>query len=219
MDDRHFDKESAQEWIQTIEGEKSRVREVDLYPHLQEWIRRAAPAAVLDIGCGQGICSEKLAFNVRQYVGVDASPFLIERARQLYPEPQKHFLTANLYALPFSNENFAAVFSIAVWHLLADKEKAARELARVLANGGHFLIVAANPDRYDDWLSTYSSVERTGARADGKTLRPDGSQSVDTLYLHSQDEIIRSLRAARLEVQETKTFRLAISFQGKKQSL
>lgn len=40
MDDRHFDKIAADEWIEMIEGEGHRIREADLYPHLRHWIKK-----------------------------------------------------------------------------------------------------------------------------------------------------------------------------------
>ena len=218
MDDRHFNQNTALEWIETVEGEKSHVREVDLYPHLRGWVDRIGPSEIIDIGCGQGICSEKIDLNGRKYTGVEPSLFLLERAIQLHPGRNRRFVVGNAYALPFSDGYFDAAFSIAVWHLLEDKLKAACELSRILKEGGYFMIVAANPDAYDEWTSTYASCTRDGHRFEGRMRQDDGSESIDILYLHTYDEIIASLQSAHLDVQETTTFRTAISIQGIKRT-
>jgi len=176
----------------------------------------AAPQNILDLGCGQGVCSEKLGLQDFNYTGVDASTFLLERAKALYPQANKRFVAGNAYELPFREASFDAVFSIALWHLLEDKAKAARELSRVLAQGGDFMIVAANPDFYEEWTKNYARSHRDGARFEGFTKLADGMESKDVLYLHSYDEIVESLRHAGLEVKESAAFRTALSIQGTK---
>ena len=218
MDDRHFDQNAAREWIESVEGEKGRPREIDLYPHLRKWVDRISPTKIVDIGCGQGICSQKIDLNGRNYFGIEPSLFLLERAIRLHQESNKVFVTGNAYALPFSDSFFDAAFSIAVWHLLEDKMKAASELSRILKHGGHFMIVAANPDFYDEWTKTYTHGAKRGQRFEGKMRNEDGSESTDVLYLHSLDEINMSLQSAQLEIHGTTTFRTAIAIQGTKRA-
>ncbi len=216
MDDRCFDRKAAQEWIAVIEGEHGRIRDADLYPYLRTWVERIDPREIADIGCGQGVCSEKIDLKGRSYTGIEPSSFLLERARQLHAEANKRFVSGNAYALPFRDGHFDAAFSIALWHLLEDKPKAAAELSRVLKDDGHFMIVGANPDFYDEWTKTYSRSERLGSRFEGYTRHSDGTETVDVLHLHSFDEIAASLKAAGLEILETAKFRTAISIQGRK---
>jgi SAM-dependent methyltransferase len=216
MDDRRFDQNSAQEWISTVEGEHSNVRERDLYPHLRDWVANIKPQTILDVGCGQGICSEKIELDGRKYTGVDPSRFLLERAKKLYRQKNKQFVCGDIYALPFGEDSFDAAFSVAVWHLLENKVKAASELSRVLKGEKHFMIVAANPANYDEWIKNYTSATREGSRFEGRTKQMDGSESIDILYLHSLDEILESLKMAHLKVEKISTFRTAISLQGHK---
>jgi ubiquinone/menaquinone biosynthesis C-methylase UbiE len=217
MDDRQFDEQTAKEWIETIEGDGAGVREKDLYPHLREWINQIGPKKILDLGCGQGACSEKLNLGDCSYIGIDPSIYLLQRAARLFP--RKQFIFGNAYSIPFSDFSFDAVFSIAVWHLLEDKKKAAAELSRVLKNGGSFLIATANPETYQSWTSTYVSSVRGGARFEGKMRNKDGTESTDVLFLHSFDEIVWSLREAGLKVKETSTFRTVISIRGLKENV
>jgi len=199
MDDQNFDQKTALEWMSIVESEKVKIRDSDIYPLLGAWLDQTQGVKVLEIGCGQGACSEKLSLAGRSYIGVDPSPYLIERAKQLQQSDKKRYLLGNVYDLPFEADIFDAAFSVAVWHLLSDLEKAANELSRVLKEKGHFLIITANPQAYSLWKGPS-----------------------DVIYQYSQVEVMSSLQEARLEVQSTETFRnsegqdLFISIKGQK---
>jgi SAM-dependent methyltransferase len=64
---------------------------------------------VLDAGCGYGRANE---YVKGEYVGVDLSPDLIEKAKQLYPD--KKFLVGKLESLPFKDKEFDIGFCISV---------------------------------------------------------------------------------------------------------
>lgn len=208
MDDRKFDNPSeAKDWIQMIESDKAKSRETDLYPKLNDWIKRASPKEILEIGAGQGICSAHIDLTGRKYTGLEPSPLLLERAKELYPQTAKSFVLGNIYQMPFSEGSFDAAFSVSVWHLLHDLHRASAELSRVLKKGGAFLIVSANPDAYPLWTASYTETHRDGHRLEGKTIRPDGTVLSDTLYLHSMDEILSALGSADLVESRIETFR------------
>ena len=75
MDDQNFNNpNTAMEWIQQIESDKTNVRGSELYPILREWMRGNSPIEILDLGAGQGICSENIDLNGRKYTGLEPSP-------------------------------------------------------------------------------------------------------------------------------------------------
>jgi SAM-dependent methyltransferase len=207
MDDRTFDQKTALEWISTIESNKNSIRDKDIYPCLNEWLALTSPVEILEIGAGQGICSDKIDLRGRNYTGIDPSPFLIDRAQQLYPQKNRHFELGNAYGLPFLDSTFDSAFSVLVWHLLSDLQKAADELRRVLIPNGKFLIITANPDAYTLWQSLYTDIKIEGRRFAGKMQIQGKPESHDTLYLHSLVEITSSFKSAGLNVQSIETFR------------
>ena len=202
MDDRTFDEPSARAWIETIEAAKTSPRDHDIYPRLNTWIQRTQPASLLEIGAGQGVCSDKIDLANRHYTGVEPSPFLLDRANERYAHDNRRFTVGSAYALPADDAAFDAAFSVAVWHLLADLEAAARELSRVLKPGGSFLIITANPGNYSAWTERYAESRQEGRRFEGRT--PD---DVDVLYLHTLEEITGSLEAAGVSIRTIETFR------------
>ncbi|MBU6997879.1 MAG: class I SAM-dependent methyltransferase [Theionarchaea archaeon] len=52
---------------------------------------------VLDVGCGLGHLYHALKGQITQYVGVDASPFMLEKARKFFPEAD--FREGDIYNL------------------------------------------------------------------------------------------------------------------------
>ena len=215
MDDRTFDEQTARQWIRTIENRANLVREQDLYPRLTAWIEMASPGRILEIGCGQGDCSGKINLAGRSYVGIDPSPFLIERAKELYESENRRFQSGNAYALPVADRQFDAMFSVMVWHLLGDIQIAAREMGRVLKPGGHFLIVTANPDAYSEWAGLYLNARIEGRRFEGDMQLDGKTLDHDVLYFHSLNEIVDSLELAEFKVGLVEPFRKSKQGQGR----
>ncbi len=215
MDDRNFGKYIAEEWIQTIEAPAASVREQDIYPLLNEWLDHVPRQTVLDIGCGQGVCCLQVCKDAF-YIGVDPSPALIQRASSLFYDDHRSFILGNAYALPLNDHSVHAAFSVAVWHLLEDKEMASRELSRVLVESGKFLLILADPEFYEAWTNSYKEVHFEGKRFVGKRESQDGSISTDVLYLHELSEILKWLQNSGLAIQETKKFRNMIAILGEK---
>lgn len=224
MDDRTFDKQTAEDWIKAVETTERSFRDDHIYPKINDLIHQSLPKRILDIGCGQGVCSDKIDLKHSEYTGVEPSTFLLDRAKQLYLQPNRIFLLGNAYALPLSDDSFEVVFSVMVWHLLSNLQKAASELSRVLTKNGSFLIVTANPDAYSAWKTFYPDAKLVGNKLEG-TMQLGDSLSHDVLYLHTFDELKNSLHNVGLIVQKTQTFlptkdstesKLLISLQGVK---
>jgi SAM-dependent methyltransferase len=207
MDDRTFDAQTARQWIHSVEGQASRVREQDLYPRLKAWVEVASPERILEVGCGQGDCAARIDLAGRRYIGVDPSPFLIERAKELYESESRRFIAGNAYKLPFGERQFDAVFSVLVWHLLSDIPMAAREMSRVMRLGGHFMVVTANPAAYAEWASLYTNAKTDRRRFEGDMQVEGRPVDHDVLYLHTLEEVLGVMTLAGLQVDLIQPFR------------
>jgi trans-aconitate methyltransferase len=89
---------------------------------------------VLDLGCGDGAVTEKLAALGCAVVGVDGSPDMVKAA-------QKRGVDARLmdgHRLSFENE-FDAVFSNAALHWMKDPDAVIAGVAKALKPGGRFV--------------------------------------------------------------------------------
>ena len=96
-------------------------------------------ARVLDVGCGTGVLTRRLAAEpgVASVVGVDAATSLVERARELAGELERvEFTVADARALPFTEHDFdVVVFDSTLSHVPGPAEALA-EAFRVLRPGG-----------------------------------------------------------------------------------
>ncbi len=118
-------------------------------PELEDLKKYIIPnEKVLDLGCGNGRLYEIFSAQGRpasgwsgiNYVGVDFSENLIEIAKQKYGN---HFETADILNLPFSNENFDSVWSIAALHHIPSvklRKRALDEIKRVLRPNGRAIV-------------------------------------------------------------------------------
>jgi trans-aconitate 2-methyltransferase len=91
---------------------------------------------ILDLGCGTGHLTAKIAAAGATVHGIDASPAMIEQARQSYPH--LHFELAD--ARTFSAaERFDAVFSNAVLHWVKEQVQVIAAVCGALRPGGRFV--------------------------------------------------------------------------------
>jgi len=96
---------------------------------------------VLDLGCGNGRLYELFKFKIVGYYGIDNSEELIEIAKIRYP--RANFQVGDALNLPFSDNFFDNVFSVAVFHHIPSKEfrfKFLQEAKRVLKPGGKLIL-------------------------------------------------------------------------------
>ncbi len=98
----------------------------------RELAAEAAPESVLEVGCGPGDLAESLfgsLTNGASYVGSDLSLSEVRGAR--IHAPQRPFLAASLYRLPFADGAFDCVLACEVFEHLEEPEAALAEVARV----------------------------------------------------------------------------------------
>jgi ubiquinone/menaquinone biosynthesis C-methylase UbiE len=95
----------------------------------------------LDVGCGSGAAVRRAAGIAQRAVGVDLSPGMLARARDLAGDVANvEFVEGDAEALPFADGEFTAVLCTTSFHHYPDPAAAAREMGRVLEPGGRLAI-------------------------------------------------------------------------------
>ena len=105
-----------------------------------EAVAEVAPRRVLEVGCGPGEASERIARELgAEVVALDVSPRMAELARRRGVDAR----VGDVQRLPFADGEFDC--ALAAWMLfhVADLDRALSELARVLRPGGR-LVAATN---------------------------------------------------------------------------
>jgi len=114
---------------------------------------------VLDIGCGTGNYSIKLANMGLIVTGIDISNKMLEVAREKTVKRNLNinYQNMDIYDLKFENDKFDFVFTMAAFEFIDNPEKAINEMFRVLKKDGYLLIGTINKDSL--WGELYSSKE------------------------------------------------------------
>jgi SAM-dependent methyltransferase len=100
----------------------------------------------LDVGCGTGMLAERLAARGYQMVGADPSDGMLEIMRR--HRPVVRAVQASGTQLPFGDDSFELVLTVATMHHIAEPEavrKTLAEMTRVSRPGGRIVIWDHNP--------------------------------------------------------------------------
>lgn len=190
-DEDSYERSGEQDAAALIEGLRGRV---------------GPDARVLDLGCGIGRLTARVARAFARVDGVDVSPEMIDQARRLHGDLDNVAFHVNSGAdlAGFADATFDLVFSYAVLpHVPADVVRAYfREVNRVLKPGGWF--------RFQFWIGE----EHPAGANDTLSIRvwsPDALQSLartSGFALHEIDEIdyvdpVLQLKPAWVNAQRT----------------
>jgi ubiquinone/menaquinone biosynthesis C-methylase UbiE len=102
---------------------------------VQEWLNAQMGEFILDLGCGDGQLTQRVAATGAHVLGVDASADMVAAARERGIEAEQ----ANAESLPFHDATFDAVFSNAALHWVRDQDAMMAQVHRVLRPGGRFV--------------------------------------------------------------------------------
>jgi SAM-dependent methyltransferase len=111
----------------------------------QKIVRFVAPRGderALDSGTGTGALAFALAPHVREVVGADVVPELLEQARKRAEQfPNVTFVEGDATKLPFGYGEFDLAGTLRTFHHMARPELAVAELVRVTRSQGRVLVV------------------------------------------------------------------------------
>jgi len=100
-----------------------------------EWLAAKPGEKILDLGCGDGQLTQRIAATGADVLGVDASLEMVRAARE-------RGIVADLgdaEQLPYADKTFDAVFSNAALHWVRDQDAMIAQIDRVLKPGGRFV--------------------------------------------------------------------------------
>ena len=132
---------------------------IEYAKHVKKWNKRTGPelakvltekgfkgGLILDAGCGAGVVASEIASRIpkAKVVGIDLSPAMIDisrkSAKEYGVEKRTQFRQADAQDLPFKDDEFDAVISMAMLHEVPDPVKYLREMDRVLKPNGILIV-------------------------------------------------------------------------------
>jgi ubiquinone/menaquinone biosynthesis C-methylase UbiE len=111
---------------------------------------------ILDLGSGTGRFSMlfRQAFDAR-VVGVDPSAAMLAAAAS-DPRPKRpSYVAGSAEAVPIRDRSCSLAWLSHVWHHVRDQQACARELFRVVSDGGHVLVRGTFGDRLDGFPTLF----------------------------------------------------------------
>ena len=137
---------------------------------------------VLDAGCGSGRYLREIGTRGGRAIGVDLSPAMLARAREVTPQ----IAHADIRALPFIARSIDVVICGLVLGDVDELDVALAEIARVLRPGGAVIYSVVHPaGEAEGWSRSFES--------DGRQWAIDG-------YWHSLDRHRQACTAAGLTI-------------------
>lgn len=129
-----------------VEAMRLRADEPEMQTMLERYLASidvSQGARALEIGCGAGAATRKLAGlpGVSEVTAIDPSEiFLVSARKALSDLPTVKFYQGDARSLAFEDEKFDLVLSHTVLCHIPDVERAVREAFRVLAPGGQLVV-------------------------------------------------------------------------------
>ncbi len=107
---------------------------------LQQLFAQAAPASVLDVGCGEGVLTHQWAQQLgeRRIVGIDLDDAKLKAEWATRQRPNLEYLTMPAEQLPFADGEFDLAAAIEVLEHVPDPAHTVAEMARVATR--HLLV-------------------------------------------------------------------------------
>ena len=137
----------SQSYFESVAGDWERIRKSYFDDRVASLaIEKLLPRNLVlaDIGCGTGSLTFELARFAKKVIGVDLSPEMLRRARDVAKEKKLRnvdFRLGDALKLPLESNSVDAGFAVMVLHFLPDPKLAVAELCRVTRARGSVVIV------------------------------------------------------------------------------
>jgi len=128
-----------------------------------EWSGAGPEDTVLDVACGGGHVVCAFARVVRHATGIDLTPAMLARARQLQRERGIANVTwrqGDVTPLPFADGAFSIATSRYAFHHFLDPRAVLAEMARVTAPGGTVMVVDTDASADPTKAAEFNRMER-----------------------------------------------------------
>lgn len=137
-----------------------------------------ASETVLDVACGPGLVVSTFARSASHVTGIDVTPAMIARARELVVDLSNVTLdTGDVNALPYRDREFDVVVSRYAFHHFQDPRAVLAEMKRVCRRGGRVVVCDLLGSEDPNKAAAFHELELVRDPSHARSLRISELQS------------------------------------------
>jgi ubiquinone/menaquinone biosynthesis C-methylase UbiE len=134
--------EEFNQWAAAGRGDEMEAHHSDITEQTLALMDLQPADRVLDLGCGTGWASRRMARMTAQVTGLDVADEMLRRAEQASAGINNvRYVWGSAEKIPAADNSFTKVLSVESFYYYADQGKALDELRRVMAPGGELFIL------------------------------------------------------------------------------
>ena len=138
----HKLQEEFNQWAAAGRGDEMEDHHSDITDQTLALMGLQSNDRVIDLGCGTGWASRRLASVVQEVVGLDVADEMLRRAERASSGASNiRYVWGSAEKIPAPDDYFTKVLSVESFYYYADQGKALDELRRVLAPAGRLFIL------------------------------------------------------------------------------
>lgn len=178
-------------------------------PAAVDWLLPAGEPRVLDLGAGTGKLTRQLLERDLDVVAVEPSDGMRSELRRVIPEAR--CLAGSAEEIPLPDGSVDVVLVAQAWHWV-DVERAAPEVARVLAPGGRLGLLWNIRDEREPWVAELGRIVHTGeAWHELATSRPAVGPPFGPIERHDVEWVHRMTSAMLLDAVASRSYIITLS--------
>ncbi|HKF22314.1 MAG TPA: methyltransferase domain-containing protein [Candidatus Angelobacter sp.] len=134
--------EEFNQWAAAGRGDEMEAHHSDITEQTLALMDLEPADRVLDLGCGTGWASRRMARTAAEVTGLDVADEMLRRAEQTSAEGDNvRYVWGSAEKIPAADNYFSKVLSVESFYYYADQGKALDELRRVMAPAGRLFIL------------------------------------------------------------------------------
>src|SRR5262245_21213842 len=134
--------EEFNQWAAAGRGDEMEAHHSDITEQTLALMELQTADRVLDLGCGTGWASRRMARVAAEVTGLDVADEMLRRAEQASAGVDNvRYMWGSVEKIPAADNYFSKVLSVESFYYYADQGKALDELRRVMATGSKMFIL------------------------------------------------------------------------------
>lgn len=157
---------------------------------LTAYLSRPGERLILDVACGPGNYTRRLAEGLRgggRCIGIDFSPSMLAQAAHTNVTDRASYIRADARSIPFADNTFDTVTCLAALYLIPEPLPVIDELFRVTRPGGEVVIFTSVATELTTLPGVRPLTEMSGYRIFGK------HEIVDRLHAAGADHVEQTI--------------------------